>query len=259
MILFHDDIKNAYQVLGLSNGDEETVKKAYRKAALRCHPDVNKEDPLSNNEFLKITNAYQTLTEYFGFLKKQSRSPFSFESFSFQKDLRLGVSISLEEAYCGCKKVVNYSKNIAVGHNIVQQPSSVIVDINEKARQGQVLKIKKEGNVRDGESGDLYVIINYPYSVGDIKVTPNGAIFSKIFVNWADVLIDKEIRFNLFPSGPLIKFTPNGEYDEGYTYQINGMGFLPVAPLFVQVFYKIPCKIRFEDRKKLSEILGKYT
>jgi curved DNA-binding protein CbpA len=52
-----------YQVLGVStDADDMTIKKAYRRAALRSHPDVNKA-PDAEERFRRIQVAYATLAD----------------------------------------------------------------------------------------------------------------------------------------------------------------------------------------------------
>ncbi|MEN8810461.1 MAG: DnaJ domain-containing protein, partial [Flavobacteriales bacterium] len=54
-------MKKYYDILGLQQGaSEEEIKKAYRKLAMKYHPDTTSYD--SNEQFLKIKEAYQALT-----------------------------------------------------------------------------------------------------------------------------------------------------------------------------------------------------
>lgn len=52
---------NYYNILGLNNNaSDEEIKKAFRKLALKTHPDKNNGD---DTEFKKINNAYETLSD----------------------------------------------------------------------------------------------------------------------------------------------------------------------------------------------------
>ncbi|KAK7325026.1 hypothetical protein VNO77_29048 [Canavalia gladiata] len=53
--------ESPYQVLGVSpSASVDEIKKAYRKLALKYHPDVNKEDK-AQEKFMRIKHAYNTL------------------------------------------------------------------------------------------------------------------------------------------------------------------------------------------------------
>ncbi|KAF7823698.1 dnaJ-like protein subfamily B member 8 isoform X1 [Senna tora] len=53
--------ESPYEVLGVSpSATVDEIKKAYRKLALKYHPDVNKEDK-AQEKFMKIKHAYNTL------------------------------------------------------------------------------------------------------------------------------------------------------------------------------------------------------
>lgn len=55
--------RDYYEVLGVSKDvDESTLKKAYRKLAMRYHPDVNKESD-AEEKFKEINEAYEVLSD----------------------------------------------------------------------------------------------------------------------------------------------------------------------------------------------------
>ncbi|KII84729.1 hypothetical protein PLICRDRAFT_146200 [Plicaturopsis crispa FD-325 SS-3] len=53
-----------YDILGVSiNATADEVKKAYRRLAIKHHPDKNPDDPLAEERFKEIAIAYQTLSD----------------------------------------------------------------------------------------------------------------------------------------------------------------------------------------------------
>lgn len=56
--------KDYYKILGISkDAGTDDVKKAYRRLALKFHPDLNREDPRSVEYFREITEAYGVLVD----------------------------------------------------------------------------------------------------------------------------------------------------------------------------------------------------
>jgi len=56
--------RDYYELLGLNRGaDQEAVKKAYRKLALKYHPDRNPGDKPAEEKFKEISEAYQVLAD----------------------------------------------------------------------------------------------------------------------------------------------------------------------------------------------------
>ncbi|MBI3926271.1 MAG: J domain-containing protein [Armatimonadetes bacterium] len=58
------DHKDYYRILGVSrNADEKEIKKAYRKLARQCHPDLHPGDQQAERRFREINEAYETLSD----------------------------------------------------------------------------------------------------------------------------------------------------------------------------------------------------
>lgn len=55
--------RDYYEVLGVGrDADAQTIKKAYRKLALKFHPDRNPDDPEAETRFKEASEAYEVLT-----------------------------------------------------------------------------------------------------------------------------------------------------------------------------------------------------
>ncbi len=129
-------IKDYYAILGLSKGaTAEEIKKAYRKLARLYHPDRN-PDPSAEEKFKEINEAYHVLSdeerreEYDRILRSGDENRFrDFMEYIQEfiegiikgerergkkprkgQDIRLKLSLSLEEAGLGCEKEIDYER-----------------------------------------------------------------------------------------------------------------------------------------------------
>jgi molecular chaperone DnaJ len=141
--------KDLYNVLGVDRGaTDDDIKKAYRKMAMKWHPDKNKDNPDAESKFKDISAAYEVLSDVnkksnydrFGTVDGGGNgNPFSgggqgFGGFNMddifgqfgdifgsrgntnQKrqskggDLRIKVSLTIEEIINGCNKKLKYKR-----------------------------------------------------------------------------------------------------------------------------------------------------
>lgn len=58
------DYKDYYKILGVSkNASQDEIKKAYRKQAVKYHPDKTKEDKQAEEKFKEVSEAYEVLKD----------------------------------------------------------------------------------------------------------------------------------------------------------------------------------------------------
>ena len=56
--------RDYYEVLGIQKGaDKDEIKKAYRKLAIKYHPDRNPGDKEAEEKFKEATEAYEILSD----------------------------------------------------------------------------------------------------------------------------------------------------------------------------------------------------
>ncbi|WP_439107839.1 molecular chaperone DnaJ [Congregibacter sp.] len=56
--------RDYYEVLGVSRSDDEKdIKKAYRRVAMKFHPDRNPDDPKADEKFKEASEAYEVLSD----------------------------------------------------------------------------------------------------------------------------------------------------------------------------------------------------
>tara|TARA_A100001011_G_scaffold363554_1_gene413559 strand:+ start:62 stop:1180 length:1119 start_codon:yes stop_codon:yes gene_type:complete len=137
--------RDYYEILGITNSSsKEDIKKAYRKLALKYHPDKTKGDKASEEKFKEASEAYHVLSDekrkanydqfghaaFEGSGGNQGFGGFDTSSFSdiFEdffgdfggrntsrrssnrgNDLRYDLAINLEEAYEGLEKNIKYT------------------------------------------------------------------------------------------------------------------------------------------------------
>lgn len=58
-------VKSCHEILGVrENATIKDIRKAFKKLAKKYHPDLNAHDPLANERFKEIVNAYESLCNH---------------------------------------------------------------------------------------------------------------------------------------------------------------------------------------------------
>jgi DnaJ-class molecular chaperone len=298
--------KDYYKILGVEkSSSQEEIKKAYRKKALKHHPDKNSGNKEQEDKFKEINEAYGILSDESKRQQYDNPSPFgnlfggnfrqhssdSFFNFGptpdgnginfggftvnfgrngfathfgnfIQKDMKIGMNISLKEAYCGCKKNINYQRKIYTETNnrihATGKNESLTVDIPTKILKHTTLKLEKMGNIDvDGTEGDLYIQVDYPVEEDNHLLQRDGSIICLLTVPMVDILSEKNIEHNILGDKESVKIKLDSTKKNGEFYTIEGKGFNN-SNFLARIFYEIPINIDKEDREIIIGVLKKY-
>jgi len=111
---------NHYAILGVPRtATPEQIKRAYRRLAMRWHPDRN-DHPEATERFKEIRAAYDHLTTLepeeeviSGAHETPESASEAAESAARAADIRLNLEITLEEAAAGCRRTIHYTRGKA--------------------------------------------------------------------------------------------------------------------------------------------------
>lgn len=104
--------KDYYKILNITqDADKKTIKEAYKKAALKYHPDINK-NPDAEEKFKELTEAYAVLSDDAKRKEYDNNSITIIEKYS-QEDLI--KTIDIDKIFKG----INYAVSLEKEHGII--------------------------------------------------------------------------------------------------------------------------------------------
>lgn len=289
------DYKDYYQSLGLKKGaTAEEIKKAYRKLALKYHPDKNPGNKEAEEKFKEINEAYAVLSDP---QKKEQYDQFGSTGFHqrfSQEDIFRGFDVGdlFKDLGYGTDDIFSriFGGNRDTRFRGMKRPGEDFsMDLHVSFRDAAHGVEKRVAFMRDGVREELSVKV--PAGIADnakLRIAgkggraqgngPSGDLYLTVKVGrdpvftreGDDIIVEREITFTEAALGtsvdvPTLEETkrikvPAG-IQPGTRIRLKGFGFPQIGKstrgdLYVRINVKVP-ELLTETQKKLVEELAK--
>ena len=108
--------KDYYKILNIDkNADTQSIKRAYRKLAMKYHPDVNKQRD-AEEKFKDLTEAYAVLSDE---EKRKQYDSYGYRSMNKYTQDELIKSVNMDNIFKGVKFVADLERNYGLVSGLV--------------------------------------------------------------------------------------------------------------------------------------------
>lgn len=148
--------KDYYEILGIDrDADKDTIKKAYKKLALKYHPDVN-DEPDAEEKFKQLTEAYAVLYDD---TKRKQYDLFGYKAVSNFTQEDLIKTVNLDNVFKGVKFIAELERDYGlitglVGMRLGKRKTSKVIGYASKILLGKsVLSTVLSHTKKDNDTG----------------------------------------------------------------------------------------------------------
>jgi curved DNA-binding protein len=220
-------MKTYYTILGITeNATPDEIKEAYRKMALKHHPDRNPDDKDATAKFQEINEANEVLSD------PKKRKLYDRYGADWKTFYKAGFnSEEYEHAPHQCKGFNHYWRvtftireaSVTQRRTIEVEGRSVTVRIPAGIQNGHYLTYRKCGGlgINGGPNGDLYV---YFTILDDARWTLKGKdIYSKEPVDLFTALLGGRIQVDTLDGPVKVKISPGTQ--NGWVIRLKHEGY----------------------------------
>ena len=265
-----------YSILGVGkNASQDDIKKAYRKLAMKHHPDrggsaeklqqVNEaydtlKDPVKRQQYNNPQPRFDSSSMHGGFegnFEDILNGAFGFgrgPTRSRNQDIRIKVDVTLKEIFSGKSVIVSYRLRNG-------QEKNVNLDIPPGVKDGDTIRFHDLGdNSLPGRRGDLYVVIKL---LKDNEWTRTGDnLTTNAKINCLDLILGTKYVITTLDNRTLELNIPPGTKN-GTTFSMHGLGIPNVRTsqrghLFIKVEATIPQNLNEEQLNTIREVVNGY-
>jgi DnaJ-class molecular chaperone len=277
--------KDYYKILGVEKGaSKDEIKKAFRKAAMRHHPDKGGDEA----KFKEVNEAYAVLSDdkkrsqydqfgsadFQGFQGGQGFGGFDFSQFTqgqnvefdlgdiFEQffggrgrrvrkgaNIQVDLNIEFKESILGAKKKISFYKNKS------DKKTEIEVNVPAGIDNNQIIKVAEGGEpVEDGIPGDLYIHVHVtPHEV----LKKNGAhLIQELEISITEAVLGTKKEIKTIEKDLKIKI-PAGS-NTGDVLRIKGEGVKVSehrrGDMLVALKVNVPKKVSGKVKKLLEEL-----
>lgn len=286
--------RDYYSVLGVSRtATPDEIKKAYRKLAMKFHPDKNQGDKTAEDKFKEVSEAYEALSDpktraaydQFGHASSPfagagasaaagayRQNPYTTESaydlFNdlfgdiFAPDMRDGLrtrgadlKYNLQVSFEESARGIEKQIRFLRLRNNKEESAHLSVSVPPGVKNGQRLKLRGEGDAGPAGAGDLYVVVTLADHLLFRRL--ENDVIMDLPISFVDAILGTEMIVPTLAGQAQIKI-PAGT-GNGQTFRLRGKGFPLInstqsGDMLIKVVIDVPKNLTEKQKDLISQL-----